>query len=42
MIDSDGNAFLTDFGIARTLAEAGAGITQTGIAVGTLAYIAPE
>ncbi len=39
MLDEDGNAILTDFGIARVLAETGH--TLTG-AIGTPAYIAPE
>ncbi len=41
MIDQDGNAFLTDFGIAR-LAQGSEGLTQTGLAVGTPGYMAPE
>lgn len=32
---------LTDFGIARSMADAG-GLTMTGVAVGTVAYAAPE
>ncbi len=41
LIDGDGNAFLTDFGIAR-MVESSAGLTATGIAVGTPGYMAPE
>lgn len=41
MIDGDGNAFLTDFGIARMI-EGTEGLTASGIAVGTPNYMAPE
>src|SRR5258707_906108 len=41
MIDSDGNAFLTDFGIAR-IVEAAEGLTASGAAIGTPGYMAPE
>jgi serine/threonine protein kinase len=43
MIDAEGNAFLTDFGIARiTETTETHGLTQTGFAVGTPGYMAPE
>ncbi len=42
MVDSDGNAFLTDFGIARIVEAAGEGLTGTGMAIGTPGYMAPE
>lgn len=38
---SDRHAYLTDFGIARSL-SATSGLTRTGAVVGTLDYIAPE
>lgn len=41
MLDAEGNAFLTDFGIAR-LVEAGQNVTQSGYAVGTPGYMSPE
>ncbi len=41
MLDQDGNAFLTDFGIARTI-EAGQDMTQSGYALGTPGYMSPE
>ncbi|MHB8626076.1 MAG: protein kinase domain-containing protein [Aggregatilineales bacterium] len=43
MIDAEGNAFLTDFGIARAIETSDAqGLTGTGIAIGTPGYMAPE
>jgi tRNA A-37 threonylcarbamoyl transferase component Bud32 len=41
MIDAEGNAFLTDFGIAR-MVEGTEGLTASGMAVGTPRYMAPE
>src|SRR5258708_23045120 len=41
MVDADGNAFLTDFGITR-LTEGSHALTVTGIAIGTPGYLAPE
>jgi serine/threonine protein kinase len=41
LVDIDGNAFLTDFGIAF-LTEMGGSLTGTGSTVGTPGYMAPE
>ncbi|HSJ85973.1 MAG TPA: protein kinase, partial [Anaerolineales bacterium] len=42
LIDSFGNVFLTDFGIARLLESASPRLTQTDAVMGTPAYISPE
>lgn len=40
LVDSNGNLKITDFGIAKAMGDAG--ITQTGIALGTPHYLSPE
>jgi Tol biopolymer transport system component len=37
-----GHALVTDFGIARAISAVGSKLTETGIAVGTPAYMSPE
>jgi serine/threonine protein kinase len=41
LMDDDGGAYLTDFGIARILSETGGTITTQGV-VGTPSYMSPE
>lgn len=42
LIDSYGNIFLTDFGIAKLMESASPRLTQTDAIMGTPAYISPE
>jgi serine/threonine-protein kinase len=42
LLDGDHNAFLTDFGIAKLLGGTNTALTQSGVAMGTPAYMAPE
>ena len=41
MLDLEGNAFVTDFGISK-IAESQTGLTQTGATIGTPEYMSPE
>ena len=42
LVDSTGNLFLTDFGIAKILESASPSLTQTSAIMGTPTYISPE
>ena len=42
MIDIEGNAFLTDFGIAKVAESSGMTLTGTGLIIGTPEYMSPE
>jgi hypothetical protein len=42
LLDADGSAKVTDFGIARSLGGPDDGLTQAGTVLGTGAYISPE
>ena len=41
MVDREGDAFVTDFGISK-IAESKSGLTQTGATIGTPEYMSPE
>jgi serine/threonine protein kinase len=41
LLDAEGDAFLTDFGLAK-MVEASVQLTGTGVGIGTPAYMSPE
>jgi tRNA A-37 threonylcarbamoyl transferase component Bud32 len=41
LLDAEGDAFLTDFGLAKMM-EASAPLTETGVGIGTPTYMSPE
>ena len=42
LLTSDGSTLVADFGIARAIGGGGESLTETGMAVGTPAYMSPE
>jgi serine/threonine-protein kinase len=42
LLTSDGSTLVADFGIARALSTGDAGLTETGLSVGTPTYMSPE
>jgi eukaryotic-like serine/threonine-protein kinase len=42
LLTGDGSTLVADFGIARSVAEQGEHLTQTGMSIGTPAYMSPE
>jgi eukaryotic-like serine/threonine-protein kinase len=42
LLTSDGSTLVADFGVARALTPNGEQLTQTGLAIGTVAYMSPE
>ncbi|MBX3086018.1 MAG: SUMF1/EgtB/PvdO family nonheme iron enzyme [Anaerolineae bacterium] len=42
LLDEEGNAFLTDFGIAKLMQQDYTSLTQLGASMGTPAYMSPE